>query len=257
MGQVDEYKPEMLTFADLVEFHFKKMYDDYNVAEAPEKRKADIIDSFWPDIYEIVFKPEYGDIRFNNCKSKLMTYNVHDIESVCNMFIKLNKRYGGVIKYNQFANLTGINRYTLYLWHKANNTKGYIFNLSNSDIQEECNNIYIINNGNGDIVEYRGNMYVDTNDKLSCRRFDVIKKLQEEMQDSNTNGLSNDTMGHAMRANNEDELGKLYEPRRMIQHEQIKHSYISADQPIRLDVSSSNCTTELLENTFDKVEEMQ
>lgn len=32
---------------------------------------------------------------------------------------------------------------------------------------------------------------------------------------------------------------------------------ISADQPIRLDVSSSNCTTGLLENTFDKEEEMQ
>lgn len=226
MEKVDRYEGEMLTFADLVEIHFLRLCEEYKVSEAPEKRKADIIDSFWTDIYEIVFKPEYGDIRFNNCKSKLMTYNVYDVESVCNMFIKLNKRYGGVIKFNQFANLTGINRYTLYLWHKANNTNGYIFDLGNKEIQEECNNIYIINNGNGDVVEYRGNA-CKGNDMLSTKRFDVIKKLQEEMQDSNTNGLSNDTMGHAMRANNEDELGKLYEPRRMVQQEQIRQKVLT------------------------------
>lgn len=248
--QVDEYRGEMLTFADLVEINFKRLYDEYNVADAPEKRKADIIDSFWTDIYEIVFKPDSGDICFNNCKSKLMTYNVHDIESVCNMFIKLNKRYGGVIKYNQFSNLTGINRYTLYLWHKANTTKGYIFNISKNDMDEEYNNIYIINNGHDDLeyIYYNGNGRDAGNDRLSTMRFDVIKKLQEEMQDSNTNGLSNDTMGHAMRANNEDELGKLYEPRRMIQHEQIKRSYISADQPIRLDVGKAE-TLEIVDSS--------
>lgn len=256
MQQVDEYRPEMLTFADLVEVNFTRLYEEYNVAEASEKRKADIIDSFWSDIYEIVFKPEYGDIRFNNCKSKLMTYNVYDVEAVCNMFIKLNKRYGGVIKFNQFANLTGINRYTLYLWHKANNTNGYIFNLSSKDVNEECNNIYIINNGNGDIVEYRGNMYVDTNDKLSCRRFDVIKKLQEEMQDSNTNGLSNDTMGHAMRANNEDELGKMYEPRRMVQQEQIRQKVLTELPKLSLPGdSSANCTMEITHSLTDKTPE--
>ena len=58
------------------------------------------------------------------------------------------------------------------------------------------------------------------------------------MQDSNTNGLSNDTMGQALRANNEDELGKLYEPRRMVQHEQIKHALTAAELP-KLD--ASNC----------------
>lgn len=256
MQQVDEYNPELLTFADLVEVNFVRMYKEYNVAEAPEKRKADIIDSFWSDIYEIVFKPEYGDIRFNNCKSKLMTYNVYDVEAVCNMFIKLNKRYGGVIKYNQFSNLTGINRYTLYLWHKANKTNGYIFNISDKEMKEECNNIYIINNGNGDVVEYRGNAYKD-NDSLSTKRFDVIKKLQEEMQDSNTNGLSNDTMGHALRANNEDELGKLYEPRRMVQQEQIKKAYISADKPIMLGDGSANCTKEISGVLTDKTPESQ
>lgn len=229
MGKVQEKEQEVLTLAELTEIEFMRLYGELSVSDAPEKRKADIIDSFWQDIYEIVFKPGYDDIRFNNCKSKLLTYNIYDVEAVCNMFVKLNKRYGGVIKYNQFSNLTGINRYTLYLWHKANNTNGYIFNLSKSDIDEEYNNIYIINKGGNkvDYIYYNGNGRNSGSDELSSLRFDVIKKLQEEMQDSNTNGLSNDTMGHALRANNEDELGKLYEPRRMVQQEQIKQHVLT------------------------------
>ena len=51
------------------------------------------------------------------------------------------------------------------------------------------------------------------------------------MQDSNTNGLSNDTMGHAIRANNEEELGKLYEPKRMMQQESIKRVLTASELP--------------------------
>ena len=51
------------------------------------------------------------------------------------------------------------------------------------------------------------------------------------MQDANTNGLSNDTMGHAIRANNEEELGKLYEPKRMIQQAAIKSALPAAELP--------------------------
>ena len=221
MEKVTDHDQEVLSLAELTELAFKDLFITYEVGNAPEKRKADIIDSLWSDIYDSVFKPQPGEIVYNNCKSKLITYKVDEVEAVVKSFVKLNKRYGGVIKFNQFANLTGINRYTLYLWHKANHTNGYIFSLSKSDMEAEYNNIYIINNGNGDI-EYRGNSKYIVNDKLSSMRFDVIKKLQEEMQDSNTNGLSNDTMGHALRANNEDELGKLYEPRRIVQQEAAK-----------------------------------
>lgn len=218
-----EQKAEIVSLAELTEIEFMRLYKELSVEEAPERRKADIVDTIWPDIYDLVFKPSTEDIRYNNCKSKLVPYMVEDVEAVCRMFIKLNKRYGGVIKFNQFANLTGISRYTLDLWHKANKTNGYIFNLSDSDAQSECNNIYIIHDGDVS-VEYKGNnrYTLQTNDKLSTIRFDVKKKLQEEMQDSNTNGLSNDTMGHAMRANNEDELGKMYEPRRIQQQEQAR-----------------------------------
>lgn len=212
---------EVLSFADMVELEFLNLYNDLKVMDAPEKRKADVIDSIWPDIYEKVFKPSVEDTAHNNQKSKLKTYDIANVEEVTNMFIKLNKRYGGVIKFNQFANLTGITYSTLNLWEKANTTNGYIFTLNDDSINEEYNNIYIISNGK-EILNYINNQH--TKDRLSKTRFDVIKKLRAEMKDSNTNALSNDTMGHAIRANNEEELGKLYEPKRMVQAAQIKNT---------------------------------
>ena len=143
---MDRKSIDVLSLAELTEIAFKDMYIDLDVENAPEKRKADIIDSIWSDIYKDVFEPGKNDTTFNNCKSKLKTWDVESVESVVDVFIKLNKRYGGVIKYNQFSNLTGINRFTIDLWHKANSTNGYIFMLPQNDIDMECNNIYIINN---------------------------------------------------------------------------------------------------------------
>lgn len=220
---------EIMSAAEQVEEEFMYLYEKYNVADAPPKQKADIIDSFWGDIYKKVFKPEPDVIKYNNCKSKLKTYDVEEVEEVCDMYIKLNKRFGGVIKINQFANLTGIHRATLWLWNKNNTTNSYIFNLNNNAVDEEGKYVYILYKGNNDI-EYHGTSSLDKN-ILSTFRFDVVKKLREEMQDSNTNGLSNDTMGHAIRANNEEELGKLYEPKRMLQQESIKRVLTASELP--------------------------
>ena len=220
---------EIMSAAEQVEEEFMYLYEKYNVADAPPKQKADIIDSFWSDIYKKVFKPEPDVIKYNNCKSKLKTYDVEEVEEVCDMYIKLNKRFGGVIKINQFANLTGIHRATLWLWNKNNTSNSYIFNLNNNAVDEEGKYVYILYKGNNDI-EYHGTSSLDKN-ILSTFRFDVVKKLREEMQDSNTNGLSNDTMGHAIRANNEEELGKLYEPKRMLQQESIKRVLTASELP--------------------------
>lgn len=229
-----------MTHAEQVEQIFLEIYNKLGVGVAPDKRRADIIDSIWGDIYNIVFKPDASTVRFNNCKSKLITYNVQDVADVCNMFIKLNKRYGGVIKYNQFCNLTGISRYTIYLWHAANKSNGYIVNLSNDDISKESSDIYIVNNDgtNNNYIYYNGNGHGSNSSRLSTFRFDVVKKLQEEMQDANTNGLSNDTMGQVVRANNEEELGKLYEPKRMYQQETFRRSLSASELP---KLGSGNC----------------
>lgn len=220
---------EVLSFAEQVELEFLNLYEKYDVANAPAKQKADIIDSFWPDIYKIVFKPDADYIRYNHQLSKLRTYDIDAVESVCDIFIKLNKRYGGVIKFNQFANLTGIHRATLWLWNKSNTSNNYIFNLNSNGMDEENNFVVYINDGDKG-VKFVNNRWKDRGE-LSTVRFDVIKKLREEMQDSNTNGLSNDTMGHAIRANNEEELGKLYEPKRMMQQEAVKRVLTAAELP--------------------------
>lgn len=229
---------EVVSFADQVEEEFLRLYDSLDVSSAPEKRKADIIDSIWGEIYGKVFKPSPDDVLMNNCKSKLTPWKVEDVEAVTDMFIRLNRRYGGVIKYNIFSELTGISRETVDRWHRCNNSGGYIFNLSESDIKDEYNNLYIIYNTKGEEIIYNGNAY-RSNDKASYRRYDVKKKLREAMQDSNTNGLSNDTTGHMVRANNEPELGKLYEPRRMIQHEQIKQALSVGDLPSAAEIEAA------------------
>lgn len=239
-----ESTTDILTQAERVEEEFLKLYDSIAWETVSERKRADVIDSFWGDIYKAVFKPSVEDIKLNNCKSKLKTYDIEEVEEVVEIYIKLCKRYGGNIKYNQFCNLTGISYATISLWHKINKDKGgnslYI-NLSSTDIESEFNNLYIINNGNNNIeyydnkealnIYYNGNAKGVNNNILSSRRFDVIQKLQREMQDSNTNGLSNDTMGHAIRANNEDELGKLYEPKRMLQQATVNRALTAAELP--------------------------
>ena len=236
---------DILNIADVMQIEFINLYEKYCVADAPEKRRADVIDSIWMDVYDKVFKPSPEDSNLNNQKSKLMTYDIVNVEAVVNMYVKLSKRFGGVIKINQFANLTGIHRATLWLWNKANTTSGYILSLSNSDISKENDSIiYIINNNSTVNIKYNGNGKYKNNDKLSSLRFDVIKKLREEMQDSNTNGLSNDTMGQIMRANNEEELGKLYEPKRFVMQEQAK---VQARTPEQIAQSYSEVVAEIPE----------
>lgn len=222
---------EVLSFAEQVEEEFLYLYEKYDVANAPAKQKADIIDSFWSDIYKIVFKPDADFVRYNSQKSKLRTYDIESVEEVCDMFIKLNKRYGGVIKINQFANLTGITRGTLWLWNKANTSNTYVFSLNPNDVNEEFKYILYINNCDGEVKYYGSSNNGLLNGEFSTLRLDVIKKLREEMQDANTNGLSNDTMGHAIRANNEEELGKLYEPKRMMQQEAVKRVLTASELP--------------------------
>lgn len=248
---------EVMSLADMTEEEFKRLYVTYNVADAPNRQKADMIDAIWEELYDIVFKPDIGEITYNNCKSKLIPYKVEEVEAVCKKFINLNRLYGGVIKLCSFSDLTGIHTYTMSLWSDANKTNGYIFSLSDSDMNSEFSNIYIINNGNGDI-EYKGNnrYTLKTNSKLSSLRFDAKKKIFDAVKGSNTNGLSMDTMGHTIRANQDEEVGKMYEPRRMVQQEQIRQKVLTELPKLSLPGDySANCTTEISQSLTDKTPE--
>lgn len=243
-GMQREEKPEVLSYAEQVEECFLELYKRYDVANAPEKRKASILDSFWKTIYKQVFEPDKNQI--NNCNSKMLPWDIEQVEDVTDMYVDICNRYGGVIKFNQFCKLVGYSRYTVDLWYKSNRTNRYTFllnvNLLDSEILTDDIRDMILRIDEDEyalmpqrkVTEIIVDNVNNNNPRrhlLSRRRFDIKKKLRQEMQDSNTNQLSNDTMGAAIRANNEEELGKLYEPKRMIQHEQIRQALSVADLP--------------------------
>lgn len=236
--------------AEQVEEEFLKLYNDFSVADAPDKRKASIIDSFWNDIYKAVFEPLPDEVILNNSKSCLKTYDVQEVQEVCEMYIKLCQRYGGIIKINQFAKLTGIHRATFNVWHNANNTNGYICNLNSNDIDEENKSIiYILKDNNNVNVIYNGNSkaYINSKDNtryLSSTRFDVIKKLREEMNDENTNSLEASNMGAVVRANNDEDVGKMYDRQSNFNKVEAIKALSDAKLP-RLTNFSAECTKEI------------
>ena len=57
---------DVLSLADQMYEEFLKQYNELDVESAPEKRKADIIDSIWLDIHNLVFKASPEDVKINN-----------------------------------------------------------------------------------------------------------------------------------------------------------------------------------------------
>lgn len=240
---------EVLTYAEQIESIFLDLYAKYDVANAPEKKRANIIDTFWKDIYTQLFKPETK--QNNNCKSKIKPYDVNTIESILDTFVMLCNRYGGVILIDSFCNLIGYNRYTLYLWNKANKSNRYIFNIDPNYIDDEYNNISIIYDGNSiNCINDNSNIFRYNRDKdsqiLSRIRFDVVKKLREEEQKQSKLHLSNSDIGMIFRSNNEDELGLKYDAKRTFEQETIKQSLSVQDLP------KLNMNTETPQSLIDK-----
>lgn len=227
MSKNNDSEVEVLDYAKLFEVEFMRLYYELDVPSAPEKRKPDIIDSIFEEIYHIVFEPDKR--QENNIISKLLYHDIENIQAVCEMYIRLCKRFGGVIKFNSFANLTGIHRDTIHRWHTINknryNNSQYIFTINEDEYNDDYNNgnIYIIKDNK---VSKWNNMYKYI-DGLSNKRYDLYKKLQENMVDQNTNGLSTDTMGQAIRANNDEEIGKLYDPKKIVLQQQAKTASLS------------------------------
>lgn len=232
----------ILSFADQVEEEFIRLYNELGVKDAPAKRQPDMIDEIFKKIYHIVFYPKNGEVCYNGTKSRLRTYDVQSIEEITEKIISLNRIYGGVIKFIQFSDMTGIFPQTLFNWEKANHTSGYVFKISRADNEQEYNNIFIYN-APGGAVRYAGNWVKNEkyNDELSLMRFDVKKKMREAMQASATNATSLDTMGYMSRLNNEPELGRLYEPRKMVLEAQTRRMVTDAEL-IKLGELSNNGT---------------
>ena len=219
-------KQKVLSYAEQLEAEFMRLYYELDVPTAPEKRKPFIIDSIWMDLYPLIFKPDNKQI--NNTNSKIMYHDIQTIESIVDMYIKLCFRFNGVIKYNAFCNLTGIDYSTICLWYNSNKTDKYIFSLNNSDIEIESNSInYIYIDSNNVVSKHNNVYYINNSDPLSKLRFDVKKKLHKFMIDENTDGLSGDTVGYTIRANNDEDLGKLYDPKKIVLQQQAKTASLS------------------------------
>ena len=192
---------EVLSYAEQVEQLFLDLYAQYDVANAPEKKRANIIDTFWKDIYNQLFKPDTK--QNNNLKSKIKPYDVNTIESILDTFVMLCNRYGGVILIDSFCNLIGYSRSTVYLWNQKNTSNRY----KDDNMSEE-------------------------EKVLSRLRYDVVKKLREEEQKQSKLHLSNSDIGMIFRSNNEDELGLKYDAKRTIEQEQIKQIATAGQLPM-------------------------
>ena len=230
---------EVLSYAEQVEELFLDLYAQYDVANAPEKKRANIIDTFWKDIYN-----QY------NLKSKIKPYDVNTIESIIDVFVMLCNRYGGVILIDSFCNLIGYSRSIVYLWNQKNTSNRYIFTLTDNDIQEEYNNNIYINysidydNNIIECINNNNNIYINKDNEkasvLTSWRLDVVKKLREEEQKQSKLHLSNSDIGMIFRSNNEDELGLKYDAKRTIEQEQIKQIATAGQLPVFNKLSENN-----------------
>lgn len=227
---------EVLSYAEQVEQLFLDLYVEYDVANAPEKKRANIIDTFWKDIYNQLFKPDTP--QYNNCKSKIKPYDIPTIESILNVFIKLCNRYSGVILIDSFCDLIGYSRNAVYMWNNSNKSNNYIFTLDPNVKDTDDNILYIyVNNNSVKCIKDNNNRYKDDNmteeeKVLSRLRYDVVKKLREEEQKQSKLHLSNSDIGMIFRSNNEDELGLKYDAKRTIEQEQIKQIATAGQLPV-------------------------
>lgn len=238
-----ENKTEVLDLAEQVRIEFVRLYKEYKVADAPERRVPDMIDAIWSEIYKIVFKLPESESWVNKSHTRLRTWKYKDVDAVSDMYINLCRVYGGKIKINSFCELTGIHRYTLDLWNNKNRTDSIIFDLKSNDIEVEDNNIYInINSDDKEEVVYK-NVWEEA--KLNTKRIDVKKKLVEAERGQSRNARSIDTVGNIQMSNNDEELGFLYDTKRDIRKESIKQVISVSDLP-KLGIPSSNCTMERL-----------
>lgn len=231
--------PEVLTYSEQMQEIFIDLYEQWQVSNKTKRERFETIDAIFERMYKQLFKPD--TTTQNNCHSKLKTYDVNTIESILDTYIELCKVYGGCIKYITFCNMTGISYDTIWLWHKSNNTKGYIFYLNQNDIDIENNTQYIYINNNSNVIDNINNnncRHIDK-DRLSCLRFDCYKKIQEHMNASNDNGLNASDTGVIVIANNSTDIPKQWDAKRQIVAEQVKQ-IASAQQLPRFELTEKH-----------------
>lgn len=206
---------EILDYTELIEERFLDLYNQYCIG-VPANRIPIIIDTFWKTIYNEFFRPGNDEKRQNKCNSRILPFHVYTIESIIDTYISLNGKYGGFVKIENIINLLGYTRETLHRWNKCNKTNDYIFKLSHNEYINEVNSI-IVYCVYSDHVETINNFCRDENIKeLSLYRYDILKKIRETIKSENDNQLSCSTVGQVVRANNDIDVGKMYDAKNIM-----------------------------------------
>lgn len=215
----------ILSYAEQIEGEFIRLFELY-ARGTKDREKMDIIDSFFPEIGKKVLQLPPDAARVNGCKSKIPPHDVAQVEEVTRLYINLCRRFGGTVKLLSICELFGYHLQTVLNWHEKNaGGEGYILSLNDEEIKKE--NVIIIdrfsvsdNTTNNSIYNYNINKSMFNNlcndkqaKKLSSFRFDIYKMIKQAIRAQNDNGLSASPMGQVVRANNDEEVGKLYEPR--------------------------------------------
>lgn len=222
---------EILSYAEQIEGEFIRLFELY-ARGTKDREKMDIIDSFFHEIGQKILKAEPDAVKYNRCKSKILPYDVKQVEEITRLYINLCRRFGGTVKLLSICELFNYELQSVINWNNANNTDGYILSLKPEEEEKEkiniidynlnmskkgkCNiseNKYIYINNNNELPIIFNNTDNSAAKKLSSKRFDIYKMIKQAIRAQNDNGLSASPMGQVVRANNDEEVGKMYEPR--------------------------------------------
>lgn len=218
---------EVLTPAEQLEQAFNELYMQYCGDMTLTAKKANIIDSFWSQIGNSLFLGTPENMKFNHQKSKLIYSDVVQMEELVNKYVELCQRYGCVPKIHSFAELTKIDKQTFHNWHNANTGTGYIVKLNNEEIEREKPNIYIIQDGKYEKLDYIKASAEER--EINSLRFDILQKLRDSAREFTRNAVMDSNIGPAAMANNDAEVGLMWDAKRQITAEAIKSGAVQLD----------------------------
>ena len=225
---------EVLSWTDRIEQAFFNLVDKYNINLEDSKGLANKIDGILPDIYKLVFEPPKDYKKINQTISYLKFNDIESVEEVVCCYLRLCNLYNVLPKINIFSAMTGISRNTIDIWNKANknNTKTLYLNDEYMELESNQNIIlYIYDsdmelkyNNNLDIYR-KGDIYTK---QLTSIRYDIKKKIREAAQNFTRNNLQGSPVGAMASANNDEEVGLLWEPKKVLLKAEAERIALSA-----------------------------
>lgn len=205
---------KVLSIGEIMEDCFYKYVDKYGI-DLDSQKSANRIEAVFMDMYEELFKPSPDDKVLNGAKSKIKYNDVKTVEEVLRTYIRLCMMSNTIPKVTSFSSLTGIHRSSIFFWSKCNTTNNNIFKLSSVQIAEESEELrkaFLFAESNQVV---NANM-TEEQKVLSSYRLDISKIIKENSQKFTRNTLQMSPMGALAVANNDVEVGLMWDARRQL-----------------------------------------